>query len=311
MLENIKQTITGWDKKNPWTNVYGLARSIIALSSLLTLLVNHPSLIMKPASGISSYPACKMNLSLFCLGENNYMMLNLFRWVCIAILVLVVIGWRPRITGILHWYISYSLQSSLIVIDGGEQAAAVITFLLIPITLTDPRKWHWSGRPDDPEGQRTIGKITAFISYFVIRLQVAVLYFHSTVAKLSQQEWVDGTAVYYFAQEKTIGFNGFFQALTKPFVSSPFVVIPTWGTLLVQIVIFAALFAPKKHWRLILIIAVFMHEIFAVMLGLISFSLIMAGILILYLTPIDSTFQFTYIRRLKWNKKEKKGEVSV
>ncbi|MCK8100133.1 hypothetical protein MTN95_12215 [Bacillus sp. 2CMS4F] len=311
MLENIKQTITGWDKKNPWTNVYGLARSIIALSSLLTLLVNHPSLIMKPASGINSYPACKMNLSLFCLGENNYMMLNLFRWVCIAILVLVVIGWRPRITGILHWYVSYSLQSSLIVIDGGEQAAAVITFLLIPITLTDPRKWHWSRRPDDPEGQRTIGKITAFISYFVIRLQVAVLYFHSTVAKLSQQEWVDGTAVYYFAHEKTIGFNGFFQALTKPFVSSPFVVIPTWGTLLVQIVIFAALFAPKKHWRLILIIAVFMHEIFAVMLGLISFSLIMAGILILYLTPIDSTFQFTYIRRLKWNKKEKKGEVSV
>ncbi|MEC1635536.1 hypothetical protein P9D98_12805 [Bacillus mojavensis] len=311
MLENIKQTITGWDERNPWTNVYGLARSIIALSSLLTLLVNHPSLIMKPASGISSYPACKMNLSLFCLGENNYMMLNLVRWICIAILVLVVIGWRPRITGILHWYVSYSLQSSLIVIDGGEQAAAVMTFLLIPITLTDPRKWHWSGRPDDAEGQRTIGKITAFISYFVIRLQVAVLYFHSTVAKLSQQEWVDGTAVYYFAQEKTIGFNGFFQALTKPFVTSPLVVIPTWGTLLVQIVIFAALFAPKKHWRLILIIAVFMHEIFAVMLGLISFSVIMAGILILYLTPIDSTFQFTYIRRLKWNKKEKKGEVSV
>lgn len=211
MLENIKQTITGWDERNPWTNVYGLARSIIALSSLLTLLVNHPSLIMKPASGISSYPACKMNLSLFCLGENNYMMLNLVRWICIAILVLVVIGWRPRITGILHWYVSYSLQSSLIVIDGGEQAAAVMTFLLIPITLTDPRKWHWSGRPDDAEGQRTIGKITAFISYFVIRLQVAVLYFHSTVAKLSQQEWVDGTAVYYFAQEKTIGFNGFFR----------------------------------------------------------------------------------------------------
>ncbi|MEC1682704.1 sporulation-delaying protein SdpB family protein [Bacillus mojavensis] len=311
MLENIKQTITGWDERNPWTNVYGLARSIIALSSLLTLLVNHPSLIMKPASGISSYPACKMNLSLFCLGENNYMMLNLVRWICIAILVLVVIGWRPIITGILHWYVSYSLQSSLIVIDGGEQAAAVMTFLLIPITLTDPRKWHWSGRPDDAEGQRTLGKITAFISYFVIRLQVAVLYFHSTVAKLSQQEWVDGTAVYYFAQEKTIGFNGFFQALTKPFVTSPLVVIPTWGTLLVQIVIFAALFAPKKHWRLILIIAVFMHEIFAVMLGLISFSVIMAGILILYLTPIDSTFQFTYIRRLKWNKKEKKGEVSV
>ncbi len=98
MLENIKQTITRWDERNPWTNVYGLARSIIALSSLLTLLINHPSLIMKPASGISSYPACKMNLSLFCLGENNYMMLNLFRWVCIAILVLVVIGWRPRIT---------------------------------------------------------------------------------------------------------------------------------------------------------------------------------------------------------------------
>lgn len=192
MLENIKQTITRWDERNPWTNVYGLARSIIALSSLLTLLINHPSLIMKPASGISSYPACKMNLSLFCLGENNYMMLNLFRWVCIVILVLVVIGWRPRITGVLH--VSYSLQSSLIVIDGGEQAAAVMTFLLLPITLTDPRKWHWSTRPI--EGKRTLGKITAFISYFVIRIQVAVLYFTlPSLSCLSRNGWTERPSI--------------------------------------------------------------------------------------------------------------------
>ncbi len=81
--------------------------------------------------------------------------------------------------------------------------------LLLLITLTDPRKWHWSTSP--LEGKRTLGKITAFISYFVIRIQVAVLYFHSTVAKLSQQEWVDGTAVYYFAQEKPSALTAFFR----------------------------------------------------------------------------------------------------
>lgn len=296
MYKKIDYLIESWQEKYPWTNGYGIARSLIALASLLTLLINRPEILFKPTAATADFPTCSMGFSIFCLGQNDYFQLNIIRWICILVLFLVVIGWRPRITGILHWYIAYSMQNGLVVIDGGEQAAAVITLLLIPITLTDSRKWHWTVNIDQSTiNQTNINlKVVAYISHFFIRMQVAVLYFHSTIAKLGVPEWIDGTAVYYFTQDKLVGFNNFFSSITNSITSSPLIVIPTWGTLLIQLLIFGALFAPKKHWKKILIVALLMHEIFAIMLGLISFSLIMSGTLILFLTPIDKKVKTYY-----------------
>lgn len=309
MFQKINNLISNWQIRNPWTNVYGLARSIIALSSMLTLLFNKAEIIFKPSAGSNDFPTCTVGYSAFCLGQNDYTYLNVIRWIFIILLFLVVIGWRPRFMGVIHWYISYSMQNALVVIDGGEQAAAVITFLLIPITLTDPRKWHWGTVPEAYLEQKVNSKIIVFISYFFIRLQVAILYFHSTVAKLGTKEWVNGTSVYYFTQDKLVGFNDFFKSITDAIVSSPFIVVPTWGTLIVQMVIVCSLFAPKKYWKYIFIFAITMHEIFALMLGLISFSMIMTGVLILYLIPIDKQFNINRSFNGIFSKKTKnKGE---
>ncbi|SMO70028.1 sporulation-delaying protein SdpB family protein [Melghirimyces algeriensis] len=300
MHKKISFIITKWKNHFPWTNVYGLARSIIALSSMLTLLFNSPEVLFKPSSLTNDFPSCTTGYSIFCLGQNNYVYLDLIRWTCVIFLFFVIIGWRPRITGIIHWYISYSMQMSLVVIDGGEQAAAVITFLLIPLTLTDPRKWHWDINYEG-EKHSVYFKIIANISYFFIRLQVAVLYFHSTVAKLKNKEWIDGTAVYYYSHEKTVGFNHLLGNLSEPIVTSPLVILPTWGTLIIQLVLFGAFFTPKKYWSPLFVIAITMHEIFALMLGLISFSMIMFGILILYLVPIDKKLELDNILFRKYN----------
>ncbi|PDY26977.1 sporulation-delaying protein SdpB family protein [Bacillus thuringiensis] len=308
MFQKINNLISSWQFRNPWTNVYGLARSIIALSSMLTLLFNKAEIIFKPTAGATDFPTCTVGYSLFCLAQNDYFYLNLIRWAFILLLFLVVIGWKPRFTGVIHWYISYSMQNALIVSDGGEQAAAVITFLLIPITLTDPRNWHWGTVPTEYLNQKLNSKIIVFISYFFIRLQVAILYFHSTVAKLGTKEWINGTSVYYFTQDKLVGFNDFFKGITDAIVSSPFIVVPTWGTLIVQMVIFCSLFAPKKYWKYIFIFAITMHEVFALMLGLISFSIIMTGVLILFLIPIDKQLKLYYpvIGKVTKNKKREK-----
>ncbi|MDM5336500.1 hypothetical protein QUF84_04550 [Fictibacillus enclensis] len=308
MFQKVEHLIASWKTSTPWTNVYGLARSIIALSSMLTLLVNKPEILFKPSSASNDFPICETGYSAFCFAQNDYGSLNVIRWICIILLFIVAIGWRPRITGILHWYVAYSMQASMVVIDGGEQAAAVISFLLLPITLTDPRKWHWSIN-ENRFNPGIHSKIIAYVSYFFIRLQVAVIYFHSTIAKLKNSEWIDGTAVYYYSREKTVGFNTFFDQITHGMIGSPLVVIPTWGTLLVQIVIFCSLFAPRRQWKTIFIIAVSMHEIFALMLGLISFSMIMTGILILYLVPIDSVFGKLFAGNSKTKFKKLEEEV--
>ena len=292
----INEKINDWKVLNPWTNVYGITRSILALSTFLTLLFNKTEYLFKPAAGIDSYPFRILDFTLFGFGQDNYLMLTIFKYFALLILFLVIIGWRPRITGILHWYIALSVQSDMIVIDGGSQIAAILTFLLIPITLTDNRKWHWSKLE---RNNHTHSKIIVFITYFFIRLQIAIVYFDSVVEKLKVQEWVDGTAVYYFTKDPIMGFNSVFTMLSNWIVESPFVVLITWLTLLVQMILVFALVLPKKYWKSILIVAILMHEVIALFLGLITFSLTMLGALIIYLVPITDHISLKNLKLYK------------
>ena len=279
-MKKIEESIMNF---NCLTNVYGLARSLIALSTLLTLLFNPVHDIFSPMSGIDQYPSGNGLFSLFNLVPANYFYLSIVKWLFLILLLLIIIGWRPRFTGIIHWYISYSFYTAAATLDGGDQVAVALTFLMIPITLVDSRKWHWNSINFNNDFSR----IVAIVPYYLIRLQVAIIYLHSFLAKVTREEWINGTAVYYYLQDPLFGLNNFFLTLVNPILNSWLVVIPTWGTLIVQLVLFGALFAPKNHWKYYFIVGIFMHEIFAIMLGLFSFSIAMAGALILYLVPIN------------------------
>lgn len=288
---------------NPWTNVYGLARSLMGLSLLLTFLFNETILLFLPTSDQEGliHPD---NFGLFRLVPQEYFYLSLVKWLFVALLVLIVIGWRPRVTGLIHFYIAYSFNTAGVTVDGGEQVHAVFALLLLPIALTDRRKWHWQ-KCDDYEERRT-ARVIVYVSYFFIRLQVAIIYFHSTVAKISNTEWMDGTAVYYYMNDPMLGLPKVIYNLVSPILTSPYVVFATWGTIILQTVLVSALFMKKEYWSKCLICALLFHEVIAIMLGLISFSMIMTAVLILYLRPLDSEFlNFSNY----YNKKQKKGEM--
>ncbi|ETT84687.1 sporulation-delaying protein SdpB family protein [Bacillus mycoides] len=296
MLEKLNSKVVSWSKDSwPWTNVYGLARTIMALSTALTLAFNKAEILFKPAVGVTEYPSCSGNISIFCIAPSTYFWLNIIRWICVFILIVVASGWRPQITAPFHWWISYSLQVSALTIDGGEQVAAVFSMLILPIALTDTRKSHWGRTNEIEKSGNLYTRLIALLSYHAIRIQVAILYFNSTTAKLNQGEWIDGTAVYYYLQEHMLGLNPVLMDIFQPILSTWLIVIPTWGTLIVQSILITALFAPKKYWKTIFLIAIFMHEIFAIMLGLISFSMIMISVLILYLRPFEKEFQFKFL----------------
>lgn len=288
MFEKLEIFVNKWtDSSNPWTNVYGVARSLLALSTLLTLLINDVHTFFRPAAGINSYPLCqKGDINLFCMVSADN--LEIARWIAIIILIIVVSGWRPQITGVLHWFIAYSFQNSAIGLDGGEQVCTVLTLLLLPITLTDKRKWHWSINED--VSNNVYIRLIALSAYVAIRIQVAIIYFHAGLAKLFKKEWIDGTAVYYYLEDTTFGLNAIQNELFHPVLSSAFVVIPTWGTIILEFLLFSALFAPKKYWKPFLIGGFMLHFFIALMLGLISFSMIMFAALILFLRPINQPF---------------------
>ncbi len=281
---------------NPWTNVYGLARSIIAIGTLLTFLANDVHSLFIPLVGVPTPPVCNgiASFSFFCLFPDGYLILS--KWIAIIILAIVASGWRPRITGILHWWISFSFIVSATLIDGGDQIAAVITLLLIPITLTDDRKWHWADRNTKTKGKfiytEGIKKIIAYVFRILLRIQVALIYLQAFTAKLDVVEWVNGTSLYYWLNDPMFGPPDFIYQLLEPFLlSSTLLPLMTWGVLLIELLLFAALFMPRKWWTPMLKIGLLFHFMIVILFGLVSFFCTMAGGLILYLYPLTKNSQ--------------------
>src|SRR6185369_7424444 len=100
LLNVLKRTRYPW----PWTDVYGVARSLIALGTLGTLLTHDASLLFMP-SGQTMIEIEPLGLAarftLFFLVPTA--LLPAARWFAIGALLLVISGWRPRWTGLLHW----------------------------------------------------------------------------------------------------------------------------------------------------------------------------------------------------------------
>ncbi|MFC7394281.1 sporulation-delaying protein SdpB family protein [Scopulibacillus cellulosilyticus] len=281
---------------NPWTNVYGLSRSLLALSMFLTLLLNKITYFF-PFQKVAQSNGFLTSFSIFSIFNYSYVSLVIIKIICLILLGLVIIGWRPQITCIFHWWIAYSMQNSALTLDGGEQIAAVFTLLLLPIALTDPRKWHWS-KVTKRRKREEYFRCIPLVIIWMIRVQIAILYLDSVIQKLFEEDWVNGSAVYYYLNDNMLGLPKLLHKLFDFVLDSSLVVIPTYLTLAVQTLLVLALFAPKRYWSIILTIGVFMHELFAVMLGLVSFSINMLSILILYLKPLEKPYKFKKLNRL-------------
>lgn len=281
---------------NPWTNVYGFARTILAIGTLITLLFNDMDVIFREGAGIPTCPICTgiSEYGIFCFFEN----IEVAKWLSVLILFSVISGFLPQITGILHWWVTFSLTNSALVVDGGDQITAVLCLLLIPICLTDNRINHWYKPKDEPQGvfdraKRLIGLST----FFIIRIQVALLYFHAGVSKLKVEEWADGTAMYYWINNPLIGHFGFLKPVLNEILSSPiFLPILSWSAIAFEVLLFAGLFMEKKHRGLLLKLGVTFHLLILFVFGLVSFYFAMFGALLLFLRPYDEEFQFTYIK---------------
>ncbi len=289
-----------------WTNVVGLARSVVASGTLLTLIVNSSDMLFRPANQTMLDAAgdfLPVRLSLFGLLAPAH--LGLARAIAIAVLALVVSGWRPRFTGILHWYVAASFATSCIVIDGGDQIAAVLALLLVPVTLTDGRRWHWDAPP--AIGPGVGAQLAAFVSrlmLWTVRLQVAGIYFHASTAKLGVKEWRDGTACYYWFTNSTIGLSPTLERWAMPILSkSAGVVALTWGTLLLEVVLFGALFMERRWRRRLLPLGLAFHAAIIFIHGLVSFFGSMSAALILFLQPVDEPFAWIDALRMRLSRR--------
>lgn len=292
MLEKLGHWAGRLTNLCPWTNVYGLARSLLAAGTLGTLVFNSPNTLFHPALGLSQVPYCQgpSSISLFCVLPQAH--LELARWLAVAILTLVMSGWRPRWTALPHWWIAFSLQVSATIVDGGDQVTSVLTLLLLPIALTDARKWHWSlpkGLNSLPAtGREESQRLIANMTLWLIRLQVAAIYLNAAIGKMGVEQWDNGTSLYYWFNDPTFGTPMWMRPTVVAMVRIPFVVaMLTWGVMVLEFLLALGLILPSRARRYLLWAGIALHTGIMVMMGLVSFGLAMFGALVLYLRPAD------------------------
>ena len=201
------------------------------------------------------------------------------------------------------------------VIDGGDQITGLFTLLLLPICWADSRKWHWTNETETtPKNYWQMVTILMVIScFFVLRLQVAFIYFHAGIGKLGVEEWINGTAVYYWFNHPNFGLSPVLKPFFDPLLQGAFTVtLLNWGVVLFELLLFLGLAIPGK-WRPVLLKAgLLFHLMIIVVHGLVSFFFAMAGALILYLGPIATGFQFPkFVRSVFYQKPSERNTYSL
>lgn len=277
----------------PWTSVYGAARTSIAFGTFITLVGNDADVLFRPMGRTLTEAAHEavMHINFFALWGDE---LESARLVAAAILLAVMAGYRPVFTGVLHYWISASFAAACVPAQGGDHVAVVLSLLLLPVTLTDFRQWHWQKPPSLDKVRQHVLAHVAWSSIFVARLQVGVIYLWAGTSKLVVPEWRDGTAVYYWFLDPKIGLPVEYHQLVLPILANPWAVsLLTWLPVVLELALFAAVVMRREARPFLLPIAVLFHLGNVVVFGLVSFFFSMLGALIVLLVPINRHIDFT------------------
>jgi antimicrobial peptide system SdpB family protein len=269
-----------------WSPFLGLARTLIALGNLITVLFTSTDFLFRPVAGLGSYPLCTHadRVGLFCALRTD---LDAARVVAVLVLIAVIVGFLPQVTSLLHAWVAFSISSSISIPEGGDQIATIMALLLVPVCLTDPRLNHWSAaRAGDRARPWRVGFAVTFA--VAIKLQLSVLYFYSGAGKLFVTEWAEGTALYYIVQG-FFGASGLPRVVLLEVAGTPVgAAALTWGTMLLELGL-AAILLTRGRLRLVLALAgAALHLGIIVAIGLWSFQITMLGGLLLLALPFDS-----------------------
>nr|WP_299067884.1 sporulation-delaying protein SdpB family protein [uncultured Allomuricauda sp.] len=286
LIVYYEKTISIFIAENPFTNLYGLARSLLAFGTLTIFIFNDISFLFDKAiiesMSNSSFLFTKLNLFVS-LGWDN---LIYARILSIIVLITVIVGYFPQVTAILHWYIAFSLQNGGSIIDGGDQINSILTAFIVPIAILDNRKNHWDKPKNNVSDYR---KIIAHFMFMLISLQMSFLYFHSAVEKLyGTEHWTNGTALYYIFNDPTFGLSKTFYGLISFVIQNKFVVIMTWSVLILELFISYNLMARRNKRVFAFYIGFLFHFSIAFFFGLISFGFAMTAGLCLFALPYNN-----------------------
>ncbi len=227
-------------------------------------------------------------LDLFILMEPHKAMV-----VVVAILVVTMIGFFPKITGLLNFWACFSIHNYFIINNGGDDLAYNLSLLLLPICLTDPRINTWTRKVEGPRR----GNIIANIAMIAIQFQAAFLYFDASYSKWFHRQWSEGTAVYYYTSNFRLGAVDWLKHINEWLTLTPMVKVISWGALAFELLLCACFFFPPRIKRKFIIPALFFHFIIVINFGLITFFISILAMVLLYLDDEDYSVRLLFGRK--------------
>jgi antimicrobial peptide system SdpB family protein len=261
-----------WDSRG---RPLAVGRCLLAVATLSELLFT------ADAGLFGDGPRCVgiSSLSLWCLGGAVTHSTLLARVLSIAVLLVVASGYRPRWTGVPHWYVTFSLFSTLVTPNGGDGAAAVATLLVIPICLGDARAWQWA-TPVDPPSPGWRG--SAFAAHMVFRLQLVIIYVVAAVSKIVDPAWRQGIAMHYVFSDPEFGLPAHSWPVISALAGSGLLIHAlTWSVIALQLFVAVGGVGPRRLRFAALLAGVGLHVAIILVMGLPSFGLAMVGLLLI------------------------------
>ena len=106
------------------SRVVGVGRSLIALAQISVLVFTPAAYLFVPVGGEAISIDCRslpQQASAYCLVDSSQR--QLMTWVLLVLLLVVASGLLPRVTPLVHFWVSLSINSSISLPDGGEVVA--------------------------------------------------------------------------------------------------------------------------------------------------------------------------------------------
>jgi antimicrobial peptide system SdpB family protein len=117
---------------------------------------------------------------------------------------------------------------------------------------------------------------------------MAIVYLCASIGKMFAFEWLHGSAVHYYFTNPYIGANPILLKYFSFFFYNPSMVyIVTWGTLIVELLLFTGLVATPGIRKVLFITGIGLHFGIWIIHGFFSFSMVMCCALGLFLLPLE------------------------
>jgi antimicrobial peptide system SdpB family protein len=139
IAELRRRWVSAADATEPRGPALAVGRVLLALAQLATLAFNSDGVLFAQPDGMRCDGLGA--LSMWCLVQGTNHGLLVIRIVSISVLLVVLSGYRPRLTCVPHWYVAFGMIIAMPVANGGDRALQVATLLLIPVCLGDDRTW--------------------------------------------------------------------------------------------------------------------------------------------------------------------------